>query len=112
MCQPAMLVPPGQADGIWNSHLGEFLQPTIFIGSFSQLKKFDQNDCSMWQTVKAYVHSKFYQASPWTEVHHCGNTMHVGSGSWDALSGKYHGFLCLKDWWAWDNIGSEGRILM
>lgn len=30
----------------------------------------------------------------------CGNTVHVGSGSWDAFPRKYHGFLYLRDcWW-------------
>lgn len=29
----------------------------------------------------------------------CGDTKHGESGSWDAISRKYHSFLCLTDYW-------------
>lgn len=81
-----------------------FTARTFLWALFHSWKSFGQNSCRMWQTVKADVHSEFYQASPWRESTPsmcCGNPTQVGIGSlWDAFPRKCHGFLCLRDcWW-------------
>lgn len=88
-----------ETDGTWNSHLGEFLWPTIFYGHFFTAEKVWSEllqcvaDSKSWCAFKILLGQSMERES--TPSMHCGNT--VGSGMF------YLGNIMVSS--AWETAG-------